>query len=101
MIKHIVAFRFSDEVDGATRESILRELGTFPARYPNMRNWSLGRNVSERDSTMSHVFTVEFARQEELDSYLRGAPHESFVRERWRPVIARQTIVTLDTDVAL
>lgn len=97
MLKHVVAFSFKPEVEESARLAILDELDTFPDRYPAMRNWVLGPNISNRDTTMSHVFTVEFATRTELDAYLTGQSHESFVAEKWRPVIARQTIVTVDS----
>lgn len=95
MIRHVVAFGFKPEVPAETVAAFLAELETFPARYPAMRGWVLGPNISTRDTTMSHVFTVEFDAESDLKSYLNSASHENFVRERWRPVIDRQTIVTL------
>ncbi|MBA4023396.1 MAG: hypothetical protein C0482_13620 [Gordonia sp.] len=98
MIKHIVAFSFRPEITGSDRDRIINELNSFPAKYPAMRNWVLAPNSSTRDTTMSHAFVVEFDTRADLDAYLTGTPHESFVREVWRPVIAAQTIVTLESD---
>lgn len=95
MIRHVVAFRFKSQVAPQTVDAVLAELETFPSRYPQMRSFLLGPNVSERDTTMSHVFTTEFDDEDDLKSYLNSAEHETFVREKWRPVIDRQTIVTL------
>jgi catechol 2,3-dioxygenase-like lactoylglutathione lyase family enzyme len=95
MIRHVLAFRFKPEVPEATIAAVLAELETFPSRYPAMRGFVLGPNISERDTAMSHVFTIEFDDENDLKSYLNSASHEEFVRERWRPVIDRQTIVTL------
>lgn len=98
MIKHIVAFKFRSEVSEPVRERILTDLNSFPGHYPAMRNWTLSPNSSTRDTTMSHAFIVEFANRADLDAYLTGTPHETFVREVWRPVIETQTIVTLESD---
>jgi Stress responsive A/B Barrel Domain len=94
MIKHTVLFRFRDGVPEETVAGVLAELSSFPDRYPAMRNWACGRNVSTRDSTMTHGFVVEFDTERELLDYLGGPAHEEFVRERWRPVIERQAIVS-------
>lgn len=98
MIKHVVAFRFRPEISNPDRERILAQLNSFPGQYPAMRNWTLSPNSSTRDTTMSHAFIVEFDNRGELDAYLTGTSHETFVREVWRPVIETQTIVTLESD---
>ncbi|PZT97929.1 MAG: hypothetical protein DI630_20710 [Gordonia sp. (in: high G+C Gram-positive bacteria)] len=98
MIKHFVAFSFRPEVSDPHRERIIAQLNSFPEQYPTMRNWMLAPNISNRDTTMSHAFIVEFASRADLDAYLTGAPHETFVREVWRPVIETQTIVTLESN---
>ena len=93
MIRHCLSFTFADEVDDSTRESILSELATFPARYPQMQNWSLGKNISTRDSTFAHTMSIDFADETALLDYLNSDTHENFVRTRWRPVIATQAVV--------
>ncbi|MGH8994930.1 MAG: Dabb family protein [Acidimicrobiales bacterium] len=94
MIRHLVAFRFREDVDDAGRQALLDELGTFPAAFPTMRRWALGANISRRDDTFTHAFTVEFATEAELVAYLDSAQHERFVRERFRPLIAGRAIVS-------
>ncbi|MFF5261929.1 Dabb family protein [Actinomadura viridis] len=97
MIKHTLAFRFRTDVSAEDAAAVLAELETFPARYPAMRNWSLGRNISTRDSTFTHAFSVEFATDADLRAYLESESHERFVRERWRPVVDKQAIVSYET----
>ncbi len=94
MIRHIVTFTFHPEVPEDARRSLLDELETFPDRFPAMRGWSLGRNVSQRDDTFQWAFVVDFADEPALLAYLNSEPHETFVRERWKPVIARRAITT-------
>lgn len=96
MIRHTLSFRFADSVDAATRAAVLAELAEFPARYPAMRNWSLGENISTRDATFTHTMAMDFASQQELQAYLTSDSHESFVRARWRPVIAQQAITSYE-----
>lgn len=94
MVKHTLLFRFRDDVPEETVTAVLAELASFPDRYPAMRNFACGRNVSTRDRTMTHGFVVEFASERDLLDYLHSGSHEEFVRERWRPVIDRQAIVS-------
>ena len=94
MIRHTLSFRFKDDVGEAARAAVLAELATFPERYPAMRNFSLGENISTRDSTFTHTMAVDFATIGELQEYLGSDSHESFVRGTWRPVIDRQAITS-------
>lgn len=94
MIRHTLLFRFRDGVPEETVAAVLDELSTFPSRYPAMRNFVCGRNVSTRDSTMTHGFAVDFESEQDLLDYLSSQSHEEFVRERWRPLIERQAIVS-------
>lgn len=98
MIKHMVLFAFNDDVDGERQQAILDELGQLPVHYPAMRNWSCGRNISNRNTTlkMTHAFVVEFAQEQHLLDYLNSEGHEEFVAHRWRQVIKHQVIVSYE-----
>lgn len=96
MIRHVVAFRFADEIDGVERARLLDELRALPASFPQLRNLQLGENTSDRDQRFSHAFVAEVATQAELDAYLTSDGHESFVAERFRPLIAERAIVSFE-----
>ena len=78
------------------RESVLAALATFPDVYPAMRGWSMGSNISTRDTTFTHCMSIDFATETDLRAYLESDSHETFVRETWRPVIAQQAIVAYE-----
>jgi sugar-phosphatase len=96
MIRHMVAFRFHDELPDVERQRVLEELDQFPSRYPSMHRWALGSNISKRDNTFTHAFSIEFDSEEELVSYLSSETHERFVRERFRPAVAARAIVSFE-----
>lgn len=96
MIRHSLSFRFKDEVPAEVRASVLATLATFPDVYPAMRGWSLGENISTRDTTFTHCMSVDFESEAALRAYLESASHEAFVRETWRPLIAQQMIVAYE-----
>ena len=97
MIRHTLSFRFADGVDDAQRELVLDTLRTFPDLYPAMSGFSLGENISTRDSTYSHTMTVDFESEDDLLAYLGSDSHEEFVRDKWRPVIAAQANTSIET----
>jgi mannitol-1-/sugar-/sorbitol-6-/2-deoxyglucose-6-phosphatase len=92
----MVAFRFHDDLPDVERHRVLEELDQFPSRYHSMRRWALGPNISKRDSTFTHAFSIEFDNEEELVSYLSSETHERFVRERFRPAVAARAIVSFE-----
>ena len=96
MIRHIVLFRFKPEADAVRCDRLLREYATFPTLYPAMRNFTLGRNISERDQAYAYAFTVEFDDVVALNAYLNSAGHEEHVRERFKPLIASRAIATFE-----
>ncbi len=96
MIRHVVAFRFRDELGEPERQGLIDELATFPSMYPAMRGFAIGPNISQRDQTFTHAFSVEFTTQEELVSYLSSERHERFVTERFRPSVAARAIVSFE-----
>lgn len=96
MIKHIVAFRFKHGISESKVKSILEEQGEFPKRFPKMRNWTMGKNISKRDDTFTYAFVVEFESEKDLTDYLNSEEHESWVRDKWRPFIEKRAIVSYE-----
>ena len=94
MIKHIVAFRFKENVQEDVVKELLAEQNDFPNRFPGMKNWTMGRNISKRDDTFTHAFVVEFDSEKDLVEYLNSEEHERWVREKFRPVIEKRAIVS-------
>lgn len=96
MIRHMVFFSFKPDADPAKREALLREYAAFPSVHPAMRNFTLGRNISERDRTFEYAFTVEFESEADLKAYLNSREHEEHVALRFRPLIAARAIVSYE-----
>lgn len=96
MIKHIVAFRFKPEVTEARQDQILTDLRKFPDKFPAMRNWTCGRNISQRDTKFTHACVVEFDTEKELIDYLESHEHEEYVAKEFRPYIEERALVTYE-----
>lgn len=96
MIRHVLTFNFHEHVDDDTRTQLLDELATFPERYPTMRNWTMGRNISKRDDTYQWAFVVDFDTEDDLVDYLNSDSHETFVRQRWQPLIKSRAITSFE-----
>ncbi len=94
MMRHMLLFRFRQNIDAATKARVLRSLKDLPSHYPAMKRFGLGENVSERDKTFTYVMTMEFERAEELHNYLKSDRHEHFVATQFKPNIDDRVIAT-------
>ncbi len=73
-------------------------LSELPSRFPAMKRFGLGNNISERDNTFSHVMTMEFTGIDELRAYLNSDEHESFIRSSFRPATDARAIASYWTE---
>ncbi|MCO5090934.1 Dabb family protein [Bosea sp. (in: a-proteobacteria)] len=96
MIRHSVLFSFKPTADKAACDALLREYVTFPQVHKNMRNFTLGKNISERDQTFQYAFSVDFDNEQDLKDYLNSREHEEHVVERFRPLISGRAIVSYE-----
>ena len=100
VIRHVVVFSFVESVREPDREALLGELSELPQHFPTMQRFALGTNISRRDTTFTHAFSVEFENEDELVAYLDSERHETFVRLRFRPLVASRAIVSFEASPA-
>ena len=94
MIKHTVMFRFRKDAPEDKKKQLLDEYMQFPRKFPSMRNFAFGENISERDQTYEYAFSVEFETEEALKEYLASDAHEEHVVERFRPIVEQRSIAS-------
>ena len=98
MIRHILLFSLKESVPKEVRQGMLDDLAAFPKHFPQIQNWQMGANASNRDSTYEYGVTMTFENQEALMAYLSSEEHEHFVSERFRPIISARAIVTFEAN---
>jgi hypothetical protein len=96
MIRHILLFTFREGASSDDIQTMLAEFSRFPERFPQMRDWQFGRNSSRRDQHYEYAMTVHFQDRPALDAYLESIVHETFVAERFQPLVARRAIATFE-----
>jgi 2,3-dihydroxy-p-cumate/2,3-dihydroxybenzoate 3,4-dioxygenase len=95
MVRHMVLFAFKPSVDEEQSSKLLAMLADLPMRFPEMRDFQLGVNVSRRDHRYSHGMTMSFESLGDLEGYLNSEVHEEFVREIFSPMIEERAIVSI------
>lgn len=96
MIRHSVLFSFKPTASKEACEALLREYVDFPRIHEKMRNFTLGRNISQRDQTFEYAFNVDFDDEQDLKDYLNSREHEEHVVERFRPLVSVRAIVSYE-----
>lgn len=96
MIRHTVFFTFKSDAPKEACEALLREYVTFPQIHKKMRNFTLGKNISQRDQAFQFAFNVDFDTEQDLKDYLNSREHEEHVVERFRPLISARAIVSYE-----
>lgn len=96
MIRHILLFTVRNDVPADAAALMVRELGEFPGRFPQIAGFEIGSNVSNRDDAFEYGVTMTFPSPSDLAAYLESEEHETFVRERFRPLVARRAIVSFE-----
>ena len=98
MIKHLVCFNFTPEAGDDKVQGTLAALNALPAQIPWVRNWSLGRNLSDRDQTYAYALSCDFADVDELNRYLSHPAHVQVVRDGLGAYWANRAIVDYEFD---
>ena len=92
-------FELRRDLTAEKAEAVLAGLKDFPNKFPAMRRFYLGRNISSRDRTFSYAMSVEFDSLEDLESYLASEYHKHFVDVWFQPNVERRAIATLDDGI--
>jgi len=80
MIRHVVSFKFKDEVSGASKEQNMQKskelLEGLPGKIPEIKNLEIGVNIKEDPTNYDMVLVVDFDSLEDLQIYLDHPTHK-------------------------
>ena len=86
MIRHTVAFTLKHPAGSASERDFLLAAEVLVA-IPGVRNFERLRQVG-RKNRFTFGFSMEFASQQDYDSYNAHPEHVRFVESRWKPEVA-------------
>lgn len=78
MIRHILLFRFNEDVDSSTRTEMVERLQQLEELCPTIGRWSIGVNFADSPSAYDVIEIGDFANLEDLDAYKAHPAHKSF-----------------------
>ena len=92
MIKHVVMWKFKDEVSEADKQEMKRLLESLKGVVPSLIDIEIGVNVVESDAAKDMVLYSEFESVEDLIAY-SGHPEHLKVVEFVKPLVCERTVV--------
>jgi hypothetical protein len=92
MIKHIVMWKFKDEVSEADKLEMKRKLEALMGAVPMLVDIEIGTDVSCKDASMDMVLYSEFASTDDLQAYA-GHPEHLKVVEFVKPLVCERAVV--------
>ena len=81
-VKHIVLFKFKDDVTPDQIKEIVTAFGELPKKIKQISGYEAGTNMSPEklDQGFTHAFVVSFGSAKDRDDYLPHPAHKEFVK---------------------
>lgn len=92
MIKHVVAFRLK-EVSAEQEEALLQAFRALEGQIPEIRSFTIGRNVSDRDQSYTHCLVAEMDDMDAVGRYLVHPAHKAAVDDHLAPIMEHRIVV--------
>ena len=92
MIKHIVMWKFKDDVVEADKLEMKRQLESLKGVVPSLLQIEVGMDVVGTDASMDMVLTTTFHSLSDLQAYAEDPAHLRVV-EFVKPLVAERALV--------
>ena len=92
MIKHIVMWKFKDEVTDADKLEMKRHLEALKGVVPSLVEIEIGLDLSKKEASMDMVLNSEFQTLEDLATYAVHPEHLKVV-EFVKPLVCDRAVV--------
>lgn len=92
MIKHVVTFTLKD-MSPEQEEKLLAAFRALDGQIPEVKSFTMGRNISDRDQTYTHCLVSEFEDMEAVGRYLKHPAHVAAIEEHLAPVMERRAVI--------
>ncbi len=92
MIKHIVMWKFKDEVAESDKLEMKRQLESLKGVVPTLIDIEIGMDVVGKEASKDMVLTTEFNSMEDLAAYA-GHPEHVKVVEFVKPLVCERAVV--------
>jgi Stress responsive A/B Barrel Domain len=81
MIDHLVLFTLKEGTSREDEEDVISTFRELRGKIPNLVDFSIGKNFSERSQGYTHGLFVRFQTRDDLQDYLKHPEHLSAVKK--------------------
>jgi hypothetical protein len=81
-LRHVVCFKFRDDVAAADQEKVVKEFCALPQKIPSVvaLEWGTNSSPEKLNKGLTHCFILTFASEKDRDGYLVNPAHLEFVK---------------------
>ncbi|MGZ4726618.1 MAG: Dabb family protein [Acidimicrobiales bacterium] len=96
MLRHIAMFRFAPDTTPEQIEHMADGLRSLPGQVPEVRSFTIGRDLGLREGNWDYAVVADFADIEAWKVYAADAVHQQVIAERITPIITERTSVQFE-----
>jgi hypothetical protein len=96
MLRHVVLFRFRDDVTAEQVRAIDDGLGRLPALIPELRAYRFGSDLGIGDGTWSYAVTADFDDADGWRAYDLHPEHVAVRTEAFAPIVTERAVVRFE-----
>ena len=79
MFRHVVMFRFAEDLDAAHIDSVTEGLDALPPQIPEIRGYAHGPDLGASDGTFDYALVADFDSPEAFQTYRDHPAHQQFL----------------------
>jgi hypothetical protein len=96
MIRHVVMFKLKEGATAAQVDDFLADLRTLPGIVPQIRAFTVGRDIGVNTGNFDVSAVVDFENPEGYLAYRDNPEHQRMIREKGSLLIAQRSAVQFE-----
>jgi hypothetical protein len=96
MLRHVVVLTFTEPTASTTIDEIAAELRTLPDAIPDLRAYTVGRDLGLAADNAHLVVIADFDDEAGYVRYRDDPQHQRIIAERIRPALASRSAAQFD-----
>lgn len=98
MIRHVVMFRWSEEMTPDDLTAIEAGLRDLPAAIDAIQRYTFGADIGINEGNFQFAVVADFASTDDYVTYRDDPQHRRLIEERIRPHIAERVAIQFEHD---
>ena len=96
MIRHVVMFRWKEDIGAGDIDTVVAGLRTMPDLIPEIREYRFGPDLGINETNWDFVVVADFATTEDYTTYREDPRHRALIAEQIAPRLAERASVQYD-----